>query len=445
MFTTLWSAAVDANFAVVVVPGIAEDVAATMKYADRYNVPFLAVNRAHGTASALSNVYNGIEIYIHALNSIEIAENGESALMGGGTYQDQVVNYLAAYGKVTSTGACGCVGMMGPGLGGGFGRFQGYFGLVLDNIIDMNVVLADGSMVTVSESSKSDLYWGMRGAGHNFGIVTSFNYKIYDQPVVTWFVETMIFTGDKLEKFFELLNILGANGTQPVGLTTYTVFAMSPEVSPTEPVIVLLLEYAGTESEAEPLYAPFLSLGPVVATNVTVPYTGVAHASGSGVEDFVCQNSDLSWKLYPVGALVYNITTNRQIYSLFSKMINDNPEFNNSVVQFEGYSLQGMKAVDPASTAYAHRADNLLLSYALVYPPKKSLDAIANKYGYHARSILHAGEPGRPLNTYVNYASSDETLEELYGYEPWRLARLRALKQKYDPQGKFDFYAPINP
>ena len=72
-----------------------------MEYANRYNVPFLAVNRAHGTASALSNVYNGIEIYINALNSIEIAEDGESALMGGGTYQDQVVNHLAAYGKVT--------------------------------------------------------------------------------------------------------------------------------------------------------------------------------------------------------------------------------------------------------------------------------------------------------------------------------------------------------
>lgn len=64
-------------------------------------MPFLAVNRAHGTASAISNVYNGIEIYINALNSINIAEDGESASMGGGTYQDQVVNYLAAYGKVT--------------------------------------------------------------------------------------------------------------------------------------------------------------------------------------------------------------------------------------------------------------------------------------------------------------------------------------------------------
>lgn len=123
------------------------------------------------------------------------------------------------------------------------------------------------------------------------------------------------------------------------------------------------INYAGTESEAEPLYAPFMTLGPVVATNVTVPYTGVAHASGTDVEDSVCQNG-LSWKLYPVGTLVHNISTNRQIYSLFSKMISDNPEFNNSVVQFEAYALQGVKAVDPASTAYAHRADNLLMYVA---------------------------------------------------------------------------------
>ena len=126
---------------------------------------------------------------------------------------------------------------------------------------------------------------------------------------------------------------------------------------------MFIIEYAGTKSEAESLYAPFVGLGPVVATNVTVPYTEVAHASGSGVEDPVCQ-SGLSWKLYPVGTLVYNITTNRQIYSLISKMISENPEFNNSVVQFEGYSLQGVKAVDPASTAYAHRADNLLMYVA---------------------------------------------------------------------------------
>ena len=72
--------------------------------------------------------------------------------------------------------------MMGPGLGGGFGRYQGFFGLVLDNIIETNVVLADGSLITVSNSSHADLYWGMRGAGHKFGMVTKFKYRIYDNP-----------------------------------------------------------------------------------------------------------------------------------------------------------------------------------------------------------------------------------------------------------------------
>ena len=126
---------------------------------------------------------------------------------------------------------------------------------------------------------------------------------------------------------------------------------------------MLSAQYAGTESEAESLLAPFMTLGPVVATNVTVPYSEVAHAAGSGLQDPVCQ-SGLSWKLYPVGTLVNNITTNRQIYSLLSKMISENPEFNNSVVQFEGYSMQGVKAVNPSSTAYAHRADNLLMYVA---------------------------------------------------------------------------------
>lgn len=85
-------------------------------------------------------------------------------------------------------------------------------------------------------------------------------------------------------------------------------------------------------------------------------------------------------------------------------------------------------------------------SFATVYPANHTLDAIADTYGKQARGVLHAGDaPGRPLNTYVNYASTDETPEQMYGYEPWRLAKLRALKKKYDPNGRFNFYAPVNP
>lgn len=69
---------------------------------------------------------------------------------------------------------------------------------------------------------------------------------------------------------------------------------------------------------------------------------------------------------------------------------------------------------------------------------------MADDYGHQARMLFHAGDaPGRPLNTYANYASSDETPEMLYGYEPWRLDKLRRLKSEYDPMGRFDFYNPI--
>lgn len=122
--------------------------------------------------------------------------------------------------------------MVGSGMGGGFGRYQGYFGLVADNFISYDLVTADGSQIVVSETSHPDLYWGMRGAGHNFGIVTSFRYKIHDYPSGRdWAYFLCIFTEDKLEAFFETLNMLGNRGKQPVELTTYNLLAMNPDVS----------------------------------------------------------------------------------------------------------------------------------------------------------------------------------------------------------------------
>lgn len=128
-----------------------------------------------------------------------------------------------------------------------------------------------------------------------------------------------------------------------------------------EPFIIMDFEFAGPESDAAPFLAPFIALDPVALTNVTTPYTNLAHASASGVTDPVCQFGG-SKRTFPVGLLRYNVTTNRALYELFSKMLADHPGLNNSIVQFEGYSMQGVQAVDPASTAYAHREDNLLLS-----------------------------------------------------------------------------------
>lgn len=131
--------------------------------------------------------------------------------------------------------------MLGPGLGGGLGKYMGYYGLVSDNIIHMSVVTANGSAITVSASENADLYWGMRGAGHNFGVVTKFRYKIYDYPNPNSYYVTYTYTGDKVEAVFEQLNRLGNNGKQPKEINSYLLYSFNASLS--SKVISLFLTF----------------------------------------------------------------------------------------------------------------------------------------------------------------------------------------------------------
>ena len=112
-------------------------------------------------------------------------------------------------------------------------RYMGYAGLVSDNIVAMKVVTADGRSVKVSKSSNPDLYWAMRGAGHNFGIVTEFKHKIFDYPngQDTYYV-TYTFTEGMLESFFELYNRLLGNGTLPNDANVYAFYYLNLDINP---------------------------------------------------------------------------------------------------------------------------------------------------------------------------------------------------------------------
>lgn len=126
---------------------------------------------------------------------------------------------------------------MGPALGGGHGRYEGLYGMVMDGILHYNVVLADGTEIGVNETSHSDLLWALKGAGHNFAIVTSVVKKIYPKETDTWHVHTYTWTQDKLETVFEALNQYhkSFNGTTPPKMGVgwgYTI--MDPNISTSE-------------------------------------------------------------------------------------------------------------------------------------------------------------------------------------------------------------------
>ncbi|KAI4226647.1 MAG: hypothetical protein L6R36_003013 [Xanthoria steineri] len=440
--TSRWSTYKAPNIAVVVEPGSAKDVATAISFANKFGIPYLAMNKGHGSTTTLGAIKNGIEIHVRSLNSITINADGKSASIGGGSYNQELINKLWSNGKASASGSCACVGLMGAGLGGGLGRYQGFYGLISDNLIDVDIVLASGETVTVSEKSNSDLWWGLRGAGHNFGIVTRFTMKIFDSPAQNWYFAQFVFTQDKLEQMVGLVNKMMNNGNQPKELMNYYLYAWNPAISTTEPVVIFTIYYIGTKEQAAKYTKPYFDLGPVFHNDSMVAYPELASATGLGDEDFSCAHG-FNRVQYPVGLLNYNVSNTRAVYNLFKEQTVAVPALNLSTVVFEGYSLQGVKAVPAASTAYPHREDNILASILAVYAPNPSLDSVAIPWARKIRDLMHSGQPGRQLNAYVNYAFGDETQEMVYGYEPWRLERLRGLKKKYDPKGKFNFYEPI--
>ncbi|KAL8856133.1 MAG: hypothetical protein Q9178_007258 [Gyalolechia marmorata] len=459
-YTERWSTEAEGDILVVVVPGCQKDVATVVKFANLFDLPFLAINRGHGTPSALGTIKHGVLVKMFNLDAIGIAADGKSATMGGGVYVDQALAKLAESNKrlvpvvasawlvlvleevLEGREYCRLGAADGLKLTALVPRYMGYAGLISDNIIEMNVVTADGSEVKVSQSSNSDLYWGMRGAGHNYGIVTQFKHKIFDYPKGqdTYYV-TYFFTGSQLEVFFAQLNRLLDNGNLPKDVNTYTLYLLNPFINP-KPVILFQLYYFGTAADALPYLQPFLDLKPIIISNATTAYKNLAQETGTGIDGPICAPG-MAKAIFPVGLKQFNIDANRQIYQLFSDMVIQTPALNGTIVQFEGYALQGMKAIDPASSAYAHREDNILVSFTTSYSPSPANHDAAVRYGRQARQIWVDGQKPRALNAYTNYAYGDETLQQVYGYEPWRLQRLRALKKKWDPKGKFNFYNPI--
>ncbi|KAI4127298.1 MAG: hypothetical protein LQ338_003258 [Usnochroma carphineum] len=445
--TDRWSTFTQGDIALVVEPATTQDVAAAVKLANKLGLPFLAVNGAHGSTSSLNTIQRGVSINLRNFNQVQISQDGQSALIGGGANTHEVVNGLGAHGKVTATTNGGCTGQIGPGLGGGFGRYMGYYGLILDNILDMTVVLANGDVQHTSPTSNSDLYWGMKGAGQNFGIVTEANFKIYDYPTSHWVYAEFTYadTEHQLGPVFEAINEINTNSSQPKELgCVYTIFGIDQQYSKTDPIMRIQFSYAGTLEQAQPWLDIFTNLHPASWwKNDSLLPTEIQPAASQDSDSGVCKFGS-TWRLFPVGLKAYNITANRQVYDLYKQLVAEHPEFSGSVAQFENYAQEGMRAVDPVSTAYPHRDDAILVSFAPVYAPSEASDAIAFDFGNKAREIWHAGDaPGRQWTAYLNYANGDEPTEAVYGYESWRLEKLRGLKEKYDPQNKFRFYNPL--
>ncbi|PWI65412.1 hypothetical protein PCL_07013 [Purpureocillium lilacinum] len=358
--TERWSVLQAPKVNVVVVPASERDVSETVKFANRIRVPFLAYNGAHGAITTLGRMQGGIEIWLRQLSGVTISRDGRTATIGGGTMSKRVVDDLWAAGKQTVTGACECVSYMGPGLGGGHGWLQGRYGLIADQFQSMNVVLANGSLETIRPTS--ELWWAMKGAGHNFGIVTSVTAKVYDTKHRDWAIETLIFTGDKVEAIYRAANDhLLKNGNQAVDIINWSYWLNNPELDNKKPIIVFYIIQEGVKAVDGRYTKPFRDIGPVSVEPSSGTYTDLAAWTGIALESPPCQDGGFANPRFPIYLERYNTTAQKEAYDAFARTTHENANFSNSLFMFEGFSRRGVRSVHDKSSVFAYRGDNHML------------------------------------------------------------------------------------
>ncbi|MGH3248842.1 MAG: FAD-binding oxidoreductase [Trebonia sp.] len=177
----IWNAAVTTRPAAVRRCADAKQVSEAVREARAGGLPLSVLGGGHDWAGRAVRS-GGLVVDLRGMRGVEI--DGDVATVGGGATAADLIAATVPAGRSAATGTVGAVGMAGLTLGGGYGPLSGVAGLAADNLLGAEVVLADGSVVTASDSGEPDLLWALRGGGGNFGVVTSMRLRLHPIPLV---------------------------------------------------------------------------------------------------------------------------------------------------------------------------------------------------------------------------------------------------------------------
>src|SRR5436190_4151053 len=175
----VWNAIADRHPAVVVRPQDEDDVATALRFAREQDL-VVAIRGGGHSVAGFSTCDGGMVIDLRSMNAVTIDPERRVARVQGGALLSQLDAAAQKFGLACPVGVVGHTGIGGLGLGGGMGRLQRKHGFTVDNILALELVTADGRRVRASEDENSDLFWGMRGAGPNFGVVTAFELRLHE-------------------------------------------------------------------------------------------------------------------------------------------------------------------------------------------------------------------------------------------------------------------------
>ncbi|EUC49785.1 hypothetical protein COCMIDRAFT_22563 [Bipolaris oryzae ATCC 44560] len=437
------------TYLAIVDPGCQNDVIEVVKYAREKNIPFTPRGGHHAVTSTVRHFKNGICINMRPLNKMQWNAEKRHVTIEGGVITDEFVKYLHDLGMEVNVGSCPTTGVIGVAFGAGLGRLQGKYGFLHDNMVSCKLLLADGRVVMASETSNPDLFWGIRGAGHNFGIALEATFQVYLQAHGgihhTWDFE---YTLGQCDDVFKTLN--SVSETMPADLAIFVLWLRQSDGR--KHIILINLVWSGPLLSADPYVKLFENLDPVLHSGQkSVPWPELPFSTYKEMNKLYCKPE--VWLKGPnkmMGAACvesFDLKTTREFFESVKAMSEEWEGRGWFGAMFECLPDQRVREIAPDATAFPWRGGSNHFLMLNATPARiEDRQAFENHLDYWKQRFIEKSGYGR-LQQYVNYGNSTATmkdpLEALYGYEPWRLERLRYLKQKYDPDNQFRWYQPI--
>jgi FAD/FMN-containing dehydrogenase len=417
----VWNGMVDRHPALIVRCAGVADVIEAVRFGRAHNLLVAVRGGGHNVAgNAVCD--GGMVIDLSPMKGIRVDPQRRVVRAQGGVTWGELDRETQAFGLATTGGEVSSTGIAGLTLGGGLGWLMGKYGLSCDNLLSADVVTADGRFLMACSGENDDLFWGVRGGGGNFGIVTSFEYQLH--PVRTVLGGMILYPSTMAKEV--LRRWRDCTTTAPDELTLMGALLTAPDGIP---MVGAAVCYCGPPTEGERLLQPLRSLGaPVVDLIRPMPYTELQ----TMLDATVPSGRQNYWKASFVDAL-----TDEAIDVLVAQTAAMPSPYSSVLIEH----LHGAVCrVDPDATAFGTRQEQYSVGiFAVWLDPAESAPHVG--WARQVAAALARFDTGR---VYVNYLGEEGEPRVRAAYRT-NYERLVTLKNKYDPTNFFRVNQNIPP
>ena len=413
---------IDRHPALVVQPTGVADVRNAVNFA-RDRELLLAVKCGGHSFSGKSTCDGGLQIDLSRFRGVRVDPVARRAYVDGGSLLGDMDHETMALGLVTTAGTVSHTGVGGLTLGAGFGRLARRFGLAADNVLGADVVTADGALRHAGPDENSDLYWGVRGGGGNFGVVTNFEFGLHP-------MQRQIIGGDivfPIERARELLEFYGEYSSNAPD-DQYVDAVMNTEIGGKPGVFVIHTTYSGPAVDADRLLAPLRKLGtPIADTIKAQDYVAIQrswdHSDPRNEGSYLKSGFINDYTGDMVGALLDGYQ----------------PDPARKTTVFFQHSGGAIGRVAPDATAFPHRRSTNNLFAVVAW----KLDTDRTPHVRYVKDYWATLE--RFTDGYYTNEVAEEAQAVVDDNYQGNIGRMREIKKKYDPTNLFRLNANVQP